>query len=91
MSTLRDKSRPLWLSVLLSQLALLIGLSVWLAGQMRPVYMHDLQLSAGEKLKCVSYAPYHHPGTLAVAGYSAVPGGDNRFFNNVFVGGAPML
>ena len=62
MSTLRDKSRPLWLSVLLSQLALLIGLFVWLAGEMRPVYMHDLQLSAGEKLKCVSYAPYHHPG-----------------------------
>ena len=62
MSTFRDKSRPLWLSVLLSQLALLIGLFVWLTGQMRPVYMHDLQLSAGEKLKCVSYAPYHHPG-----------------------------
>ena len=62
MSTLRDKSRPLWLSVLLSQLALLIGLFVWLTGQMRPVHMHDLQLSAGEKLKCVSYAPYHHPG-----------------------------
>lgn len=62
MSTLHDKSRPLWLSVLLSQLALLLGLSVWLAGEMRPVHMHDLQLSAGEKLKCVSYAPYHHPG-----------------------------
>lgn len=35
--------------------------------------------------------PYHHPGSLAVAGYSNVPGGDNRFVNNVFVGGSPRL
>ena len=62
MSNLRDKSRPLWLSVLLSQVALLIGLLAWLGFQLRPVEMHDLQLSAGEKLKCVSYAPYHRPG-----------------------------
>ena len=62
MSKPRDTSRPLWLSLLLGHLALLAGLLAWIGWQTRPVDMHALQLSEGEKLKCVSYAPYHRPG-----------------------------
>jgi glucan 1,3-beta-glucosidase len=43
-------------------LALLAGLLAWVHVQTRPVPMHDLHLSAGEKLRCVSYAPFHRPG-----------------------------
>lgn len=58
----RPDRKPLWLSLLLTHLALLGGLFAWLAWQTRPVAMHDLHLAQGEKLRCVSYAPYHRPG-----------------------------
>jgi glucan 1,3-beta-glucosidase len=46
----------------LVHLALLAGLLVRGYEQTRPVPMHDLQWAAGEKLRCVSYAPFHRPG-----------------------------
>ncbi len=51
-----------WLALLIIHLAGLIALSAWVFDQTRPVAMHDLHLGEGEKLKCVSYAPYHLPG-----------------------------
>lgn len=62
MSASHPDRKPLWLSLLLTHLALLGGLLAWLAWQTRPVAMHDLHLAQGEKLRCVSYAPYHRPG-----------------------------
>jgi exo-beta-1,3-glucanase (GH17 family) len=37
-------------------------LSLWVANQTRPVSLPDLHLAQGERLDCVSYAPYHLPG-----------------------------
>ena len=37
-------------------------LTFWVAGQTRPVALPDLHLAEGERLDCVSYAPYHFPG-----------------------------
>ncbi|MCK0507875.1 beta-1,6-glucan synthase [Aromatoleum anaerobium] len=51
-----------WLALLLVHVAALAGLGVLIARQTQPVPMHDLQLADGERLKCVSYAPYHLPG-----------------------------
>ncbi|NLF53334.1 MAG: beta-1,6-glucan synthase [Thauera phenolivorans] len=58
----RPLPRTPWRVLLLSQLALLAGLLVWLGLQTRPQTMHDLHLAEGEKLHCVSYAPFHRPG-----------------------------
>jgi len=54
--------RTLWITLLLTHLLGLTALLAWVLGQTRPVEMHDLHLGSGEKLKCVSYAPYHRPG-----------------------------
>ncbi len=54
--------RTPWLALLIIHLAGLIALSAWVFNQARPVEMHNLHLAEGEKLKCVSYAPYHLPG-----------------------------
>lgn len=32
------------------------------------------------------YTPYHVPHETAAAGYSNIPGGDDRFYNNIFLG-----
>lgn len=56
-------ARPsLWASLLLAHLIALVALIAWVFHQTRPVEMHNLHLADGEKLKCVSYAPYHLPG-----------------------------
>ena len=54
--------RSLWIALLLIHLAGLAALLTWVTWETRPVPMHDLQLAGGERLKCVSYAPYHRPG-----------------------------
>jgi len=51
-----------WRALLLVHLVALACLGIFLGWQMRPVPMHDLQLAEGERLKCVSYAPYRLPG-----------------------------
>lgn len=58
----RTDRKALWLSLLLASLCGLLLLSAILWSRTRPVEMHDLHLAEGEKLKCVSYAPYHRPG-----------------------------
>ncbi|CAI09620.1 putative beta (1-6) glucan synthase [Aromatoleum aromaticum EbN1] len=51
-----------WLALLLVHVVALAGLGMVVARQMQPVPMHDLQLADGERMKCVSYAPYRLPG-----------------------------
>ena len=59
-------SRPaihtFWLYVLLLNAVALLALLSWGYLQTRPVALHDLHLAEGEKLKCVSYAPFYRPG-----------------------------
>lgn len=58
-------SRPItfpWRALLFIQLAALAGLAAFVWQQLQPVTMHDLHLAEGERLKCVSYAPYRLPG-----------------------------
>ncbi|MDR1425121.1 MAG: beta-1,6-glucan synthase [Azoarcus sp.] len=54
--------RLFWATLVLVHLAGAAALFCWLDAASRPVPMHDLQLAAGEKLRCVSYAPFHRPG-----------------------------
>lgn len=58
-STLNDRN---WLGLLAAGLIVLLVLGIVLVQQTRPVPMHDLKLANGERLKCVSYAPYRLPG-----------------------------
>lgn len=54
--------RTLWIALLVTHLLAFAGLLAWVVAQTRPIAMYDLHLSEGEKLKCVSYAPYHRLG-----------------------------
>ncbi|SIR43416.1 glucan 1,3-beta-glucosidase [Aromatoleum tolulyticum] len=58
-SPLNDRN---WLGLLVASLVVLLVLGIVLVQQTRPVPMHDLRLADGERLKCVSYAPYRLPG-----------------------------
>ena len=58
----RTDRKALWLTLLLVSIGVLLLLSALLWSSTRPVDMHDLHLGDGEKLKCVSYAPYHRHG-----------------------------
>lgn len=51
-----------WRSLIVVHLLALIGLFAWVIAETKPVAMHDLHLADGERLKCVSYAPYRLPG-----------------------------
>lgn len=51
-----------WRRHFLLHLAAFLLLTFWVAQQTRPVTLPDLHLAEGEKLSCVSYAPYHKPG-----------------------------
>ncbi|MDR3087083.1 MAG: beta-1,6-glucan synthase [Azoarcus sp.] len=52
----------MWAALALVHFLLLAALLAWVHEETRPVPMHDLQLASGEKLRCVSYAPFHRPG-----------------------------
>ncbi|MDR0702730.1 MAG: beta-1,6-glucan synthase [Azoarcus sp.] len=54
--------RPFWAALAVVHLFGLAALFLWLHGETRPVPMPGLQLAANEKLRCVSYAPFHRPG-----------------------------
>lgn len=58
----RTNRSGLWLALLIASTTMLLLLAAMLWQQTRPVPMHDLHLADGEKLRCVSYAPYHRPG-----------------------------
>lgn len=62
MPSLEHPSRFSWRSLLIVHLIALVGLFALVLSETRPVAMHDLHLAEGEKLKCVSYAPYRLPG-----------------------------
>lgn len=51
-----------WRALIVVHLLALIGIFAWVMAETRPVAMHDLHLAEGERLKCVSYAPYRLPG-----------------------------
>lgn len=51
-----------WRALLALNLVALVGLLALIVWQARPAVMYDLHLAAGEKLQCVSYAPFHLPG-----------------------------
>ncbi|MDR2032683.1 MAG: beta-1,6-glucan synthase [Azoarcus sp.] len=51
-----------WAALALVHFFGLCALLFWLYGEARPVPMHDVRLDAGEKLRCVSYAPFHRRG-----------------------------
>ena len=55
-------SRSVWVALALAHLAILATLLGWLAMETCPVTMPGLELAQGEKLRCVSYAPFHRPG-----------------------------
>lgn len=64
-------------------------LSPWAVKDMSSggAYVHNF--FAGRIANCTEhqrYTPYHFPHSTAVYGVSNILGGDNRFFNNVFVG-----
>jgi alpha-L-arabinofuranosidase len=51
-------------------------------------YVHNLCCGKLHLLKVLDRStPYHFPHTTAVAGTAVVYGGDDRFYNNLFVGG----
>ena len=58
----RTNRSRLWLTLLIASTVMLLLLAALLWQQTRPVPMHELHLADGEKLRCVSYAPYHRPG-----------------------------
>lgn len=57
-----SEQRVLWLRILAWHAMVLCALFAWLESQTRPVPMHDVHVGAGERLHCLSYAPFHRPG-----------------------------
>lgn len=51
-------------------------------------YLHNLVAGNIELLPQTRETPYHYPHETKVAGMSTTLCGDNRFFNNIFVGGS---
>jgi glucan 1,3-beta-glucosidase len=68
-----DSPRRLWLALVLVHLLGLAALVLWLLAASRPVPMSELQLGAGEKLRCVSYAPFHRPGQTPFDTNTVIP------------------
>lgn len=55
-------SSTFWRRQFLLHLLAFLLLSGWVGWQTRPISLPDLHLAEGERLACVSYAPYHKPG-----------------------------
>jgi hypothetical protein len=52
-------------------------------------YVHNLMTGGiASRPELSRFTPYHHAHSTTVAGLSNTRGGDNRFYNNIFVGGA---
>lgn len=53
-------------------------------------YIHNLYCGTTRRVDCLDRAtPYHFPHTTEVAGVAVVYGGDDRYYQNIFVGGKP--
>lgn len=63
---------PSW-ALLTASIIVIILLAVMLARELQPVPMHDLRLADGERLKCVSYAPYRLPGQTPLIETMRIP------------------
>ena len=63
---------PVWPAVVV-RLALLGALIIWLVSLTQPVALPSLNLSGGERLQCVSYAPYYKPGMSPFIAGQVVP------------------
>ena len=61
-NTESESHARIWLTLLLTQLVALLALVGWVVYQLQPVSMQALHLEEGERLKCVSYAPFRLPG-----------------------------
>jgi glucan 1,3-beta-glucosidase len=62
-----------WLATFIVNLAALVALAAWIALETRPVALPELHLEAGERLRCVSYAPYHEPGQTPLDPHTRIP------------------
>jgi len=54
-------------------------------------YVHNLALGDVEIRPQGRETPFHEPHTTAVAGLQNIPGGDDRFYNNIFIGHQGLL
>lgn len=51
-------------------------------------FVHNLFIGASRTVNVLNRStPYHMPHSTSVAGYACVYGGDDRFYQNIFVGG----
>ncbi|MDR2925821.1 MAG: beta-1,6-glucan synthase [Azoarcus sp.] len=62
-----------WAALALVHAVILITLLGWLVAETRPVAMPSLALAEGEKLRCVSYAPFHRPGQTPLSEAPDIP------------------
>lgn len=62
-----------WWALLLAAAIVILALSAMLARELQPIPMHDLRLADGERLKCVSYAPYRLPGQTPLTESMRIP------------------
>lgn len=54
-------------------------------------FVHNLFLGSSVRKDCLDRpTPYHMAHATEVAGFSAIFGNDDRYFNNIFVGGTPL-
>lgn len=75
MQPLSDRSLPprFWAGFLILHLAALAALIHFVQGQLQPVDLPALHLEQGEKLHCVSYAPYYKPGQTPLDPTTRIP------------------
>ena len=63
--------------------------SVWDMSQ-GGAYVHNLMTGKINMSPHSRVTPYHYPHSTEIAGYHELLGGDDRFFNNIFVGGCEL-
>lgn len=63
--------------------------SVWDMSQ-GGAYVHNLMAGKMNMSPHVRVTPFHYPHSTDIAGYHELLGGDNRFFNNIFIGGGDV-
>ena len=63
--------------------------SVWDMSQ-GGAYVHNLMTGKINMSPHSRVTPYHYPHSTEIAGYHELLGGDDRFFNNIFVGGCKL-
>jgi exo-beta-1,3-glucanase (GH17 family) len=72
-SPTRSLPARFWAGFLLLHLLALAGLASFVLGQLKPVELPALHLEQGEKLRCVSYAPYYQPGQTPLELSTRIP------------------